>query len=508
MALKQNLYEVLFESIQEGLVLVNDRGIIILSNPTCSKLFGYSADELIGERIEVLVPSAQRSQHTHLRTDYHKNPKQRAMAMARHLNGQRKDGSLFPVEVSLNPFIDQESGKRYVAALVSDVTIKRESEDKLVEFAQNLEVKVEERTKELWQSEQLYKSIARNFPGGVISIFDRSLRYLFAEGQGLYELGIETSDLIGQDYISRMDGPTAAKVKNKLEQVFEGKQLSFEVEVGKFTYLINAVPLMDNDGGIDRILVVEKNITSQKQAETRLQKNLEKERELNEMKSRFVSMASHEFRTPLTTINSSAGLIQKYLDKGMLDKTPKHVGRIRNSVRNLTSILNDFLSLEKLESGKISVNLKECKLLDAVNELVEEFDQLKKPGQRIVVEGSRDLMVMVDANLFKNVLINLTSNALKYSSENSTVYISIADQGDKVLLCVKDEGIGIPDKDKANMFERFFRAENVTNIEGTGLGLTIVKRYLDLLGGTIHFDSQEGKGTTFRINIPKINADV
>jgi PAS domain S-box-containing protein len=257
MALKQNLYEVLFESIQEGLVLVNDRGVIILSNPTCTKLFGYTEDELIGENIEILVPAQQRTKHHEVRTEYHKEPKQRGMAMARHLNGQRKDGTLFPVEVSLNPFVDIESGKNYVAALVSDVTIKRESEDKLIEFAQNLEVKVEERTKELWQSEQLYKSIARNFPGGVISIFDRSLRYLFAEGQGLFELGIETADLIGQDYISRMDGSTAVKVKNNLEKVFQGEQLSFEVEVGKFTYLINAVPLVDNVGKLDRILVVE-----------------------------------------------------------------------------------------------------------------------------------------------------------------------------------------------------------------------------------------------------------
>jgi PAS domain S-box-containing protein len=507
MALKHNLYEVLFESIQEGLVLVNDRGVIILCNPTCTKLFGYTEDELIGENIEILVPTHQRENHHHVRSDYHKDPKQRGMAMARHLNGQRKDKTLFPVEVSLNPFVDLENGKRYVAALVSDVSIKRESEDKLIEFAQNLEVKVEERTKELWQSEQLYKSIARNFPGGVISIFDRSLRYLFAEGQGLFELGIETADLIGQDYISRMDGATAVKVKNNLDKVFEGEQLSFEVEVGKFTYLINAVPLVDNEGKIDRILVVEKNITPQKQAEIRLVKNFEKERELNEMKSRFVSMASHEFRTPLTTINSSAGLIQNYLDKGMLDKTPKHIDRIRNAVRNLTSILNDFLSIEKLESGKINVNLIECKLYETITEVIEEFDQLKKKGQLIKVNGEKELSILIDHNILKNIMINLISNALKYSNENGVVNVRFIDFGNSINLEVSDNGIGIPEKDKLKMFERFFRAGNVTNIEGTGLGLTIVKRYLDILGGEIDFESEEGKGTIFKINIPKITTN-
>jgi len=505
MALKQNMYEVLFDSIQEGLVLVNDRGIIILCNPTCSRMFGYSEDELIGEPIEVLVPKDQRQDHQAVRSSYHKEPKQRSMAMARHLNGQRKDGSLFPVEVSLNPFVDNDSGKKYVAALVSDVTIKRESEDKLKEFAQNLEKKVEYRTKELWQSEQLYKSIARNFPGGLISIFDKSLRYLFAEGQGLYELGIQTEDLIGQDFLAKMDASTATQVKNNLDKVFLGEQQSFEVVVGANIYLINAVPLKDNDGAINRILVVEKNITPQKEAEVRLQENLAKERELNEMKSRFVSMASHEFRTPLTTINSSAGLIQRYIEKGMTEKAEKHVDRIRNSVRNLTSILNDFLSLEKLESGKVDLKPERCKVLETIQEVVEEFDQLRKSGQIIRIHGDNGLELVSDRNLVKNILINLTSNAIKYSAEHSVIDISYSDRGECVRLEVKDAGIGIPESEQVNMFQRFFRAGNVVNIEGTGLGLTIVKRYLDLLKGTISFVSEEGQGTTFIIEIPKQN---
>jgi signal transduction histidine kinase len=234
-----------------------------------------------------------------------------------------------------------------------------------------------------------------------------------------------------------------------------------------------------------------------------LQKNFEKERELNEMKSRFVSMASHEFRTPLTTINSSAGLIQNYLDKGMLDKTPKHIERIRNSVRNLTSILNDFLSIEKLESGKININLIECNLCDIITEVIEEFDQLKKRGQKIEINGSNELIILIDHSLIKNILINLISNALKYSPENGKVRVSFTDYENNILLEVSDNGIGIPESDKLKMFERFFRAANVTNIEGTGLGLTIVKRYLDLLGGKIDFESEEGKGTTFKLIIPK-----
>jgi PAS domain S-box-containing protein len=177
MSLKQHTYSVLFDAIQEGLIVTDKEGVIVLCNPVCERLFGYAKDELIGQKIEILVPREQHAVHKSHRKEYTKQPKQRSMASARRLNGARKDGSTFPVEVSLNPFEDQ--GENYTAALVSDVTTKREIEDELIKLTQSLEEKVSERTKELWQSEQLYKSIARNFPGGVINIFDKDFKYLF-----------------------------------------------------------------------------------------------------------------------------------------------------------------------------------------------------------------------------------------------------------------------------------------------------------------------------------------
>jgi PAS domain S-box-containing protein len=502
MKLKENIYAVLFESIQEGLILVDNKGFIIQNNSTSEKMFGYEKGELIGERIELLVPSDLRNKHVKHREGYHKKPEKRSMGSAMKLNGQRKNGDVFPVEVSLNPFKD-DNGTQFIVALVSDVTIRRESQERLEQMTQSLEQKVKERTAELRESEQLYKSIARNFPGGVISIFDRSFCYLFAEGQGLYELGIETEDLIGINYLERLTPETKGKVKSELEKVFEGEYRDFDVEVDKRAYELNAVPLTNESGEIDKILVVEKNVTAQRDMANKLERNLIIERDLNEMKSRFVSMASHEFRTPLTTINSSASLILKYHERNSYEKLGKHVSRIKNAVRNLTSILNDYLSLEKLESGNVNVSFQKHNLVQLIDEILDEMSGNLKKGQKLINHFKSEFIFNTDAQLLRNITINLLSNAIKYSNENDIIEIDIDNYEDYVEVSIKDHGIGIPKKDQEQMFSRFFRAGNVTNIEGTGLGLNIVERYLALLNGTISFRSNEGEGTIFFIKLPK-----
>jgi signal transduction histidine kinase len=303
--------------------------------------------------------------------------------------------------------------------------------------------------------------------------------------------------------LDRLDENVRSWVEKELRLVFGGKNKSFEVNVEGATYLLNAVPLKDDEGEIDRILVVEKNITSLKEAEKRLEENLNKERELNEMKSRFVSMASHEFRTPLTTINSSAGLIKKYHEKGIYEKSLKHVSKIRQSVAHLTTILNDFLSLEKLESGRASVKKYPINLVEIIKDTVEETEGLRKSGQTVSFDMPAHYEYETDAQLLKNIMINLISNAYKYSKEDGKVKVLLYENASEVKIAVQDNGVGIPKEDQPKMFERFFRAGNVLNIEGTGLGLTIVVKYLELLDGSIHFESEEWRGTKFIITLPK-----
>jgi PAS domain S-box-containing protein len=230
---------------------------------------------------------------------------------------------------------------------------------------------------------------------------------------------------------------------------------------------------------------------------------LVKEKELNDLKSRFISTASHEFRTPLATILSSVSLAGKYADKQELEKIFKHLDRVKDSVSNLTDILNDFLSLDKLEEGIIQPHPEPTHVYDLIVDLLDTMKGITKSGQVFNYQDeTNNEKVFIDVRIFRNLLINLVSNAVKYSEENKTITLKTEFKGQKLFILVQDEGIGIPYEDQSNIFERFYRANNIGNIQGTGLGLNIVKKYIEILNGDITFESEPGVGTRFLIEIP------
>ncbi|WP_242920117.1 hybrid sensor histidine kinase/response regulator [Pontibacter liquoris] len=240
------------------------------------------------------------------------------------------------------------------------------------------------------------------------------------------------------------------------------------------------------------------------EAEKEVRKALNKEKELHELKSRFVTIASHEFRTPLSTVLSSASLIGKYKTTEDDEKRQKHVERIKSAVSNLTSILNDFLSISRIEEGKIYNVPSEFDLVAFAAEVADELQGYLKPGQRIHYTHHREkALIYLDKQLLKNILFNLLSNASKYSGEGKDIHFTTHTSDDCITITVQDEGIGIPDADKTYLFSPFFRAQNVTNIQGTGLGLNIVKRYVDIMEGTLSYQSELDKGTTFTITFPQ-----
>ena len=236
---------------------------------------------------------------------------------------------------------------------------------------------------------------------------------------------------------------------------------------------------------------------------------LQKERELNELKSRFVSTASHEFRTPLSSILSSASLISKYLEMQEAQKAHKHVDKIKSSVKNLTDILNDFLSLGRLEEGRVELEFETIELAEFLREVISDVEGILREGQKFSIDlPEKGIKLNTDTKLLKNILINLISNASKYSKPNDLIYIKATSGPSELMLSVEDCGMGIPIEEQHHLFERFFRAKNATNIQGTGLGLNIVKKYVELLGGEITFDSVLNKGTIFRISIPQKRSTV
>ncbi|OFY64566.1 MAG: hypothetical protein A3H98_12970 [Bacteroidetes bacterium RIFCSPLOWO2_02_FULL_36_8] len=230
---------------------------------------------------------------------------------------------------------------------------------------------------------------------------------------------------------------------------------------------------------------------------------LEKEKELNELKSRFVTMASHEFRTPLSTILSSAQLIDRYNQDNDKEKVIRHTQRIRSSVQNMTDILNDFLSLSKMEEGAILLSPRQIEFRIFVEKILEEVRVLVKEGQKIVhLHSGSTEQVLLDPQFLKNIIINLLSNAIKYSYPLTQIKFSTHLTEKELQIKVEDRGIGIPIEDLPHLFTRFFRAKNVINIQGTGLGLNIVKKHIDLMGGTIDFKSELNKGSVFSVKIP------
>lgn len=398
----------IFQSSVEAIIMVDKAGKILLANPVSERMFGYEPDGLLGRLIEDLLPEHLRKRHIAYRVEFNDNPEPRPMGMGRDLVAKRKDGSEFPVAVSLS--YTKIDGELMVMAFVSDVTERKraeealkKSEEQLLLYASELEKKVQARTEDLNST-------------------------------------------------------------------------------------INAL---------------EKEVYVRKRAEEEARKALERERELNELKSKFVSIASHEFRTPLSTVLSSASLIEKYNERKEKEKVTKHVQRIKSSVNHLTSILNDFLSLGKLEEGKIDLVKEPINVADFMAEIEEEIASTLKPHQKLAIASQyMPKEIYSDVRILRNILFNLISNASKYSEAETTIFITCKIEDSHLAFIIRDEGIGIPEEDQKHLFARFFRASNAGNVQGTGLGLNIVKRYVELLGGTISFTSEYGKGSVFTVLIP------
>jgi len=248
---------------------------------------------------------------------------------------------------------------------------------------------------------------------------------------------------------------------------------------------------------------LEKEIGKRKEAEKRIKLALKQEKELNELKTKFLSLVSHEFKTPLSGILTSATLAGKYVTEEQQEKREKHLRTIKDKVHYLNNILNDFLSLERLESGNVNYKYSSFSLNKVINDVVYNANVTLKYGQEI--EYPRDLdevTLYQDEKILDLVLSNLIGNAIKYSPENSTIHFGIENNDNMVIFEVSDEGMGIPEKDQKHIFERYFRAENALLNQGTGIGLNIVKVHVENMGGKIHFKSEENKGSTFTVQLP------
>jgi len=390
-------FQAIFQEAAIGIIVTNSRFEILLSNKFADQLFGYEEDELLGENISLLIPNHLKDRHHgHLENLGHEKPISRPMGIGLDLKAKRKDGSLFPIEISLSHF--KASDSMHYIAFVSDVTLKRKVEMELI-----------------------------------------------LKNQQINQL----NETLEQEVVARTQA-----LQNTLDKLE-----------------VNAKELAQS---------------------------LEKEKVLGDLKTRFVSMASHEFRTPLTSILGSATLIEKYSKAEDQPKREQHINRIKSSVSHLTEILEEFLSVGKLEDGKLEIHPADFSMRDFIEDILTDFSTYNQP---IRFELAEDFTCFQDASILRKVIFNGLSNALKFSQKE--VLLQVKRNDSNVELCIIDQGIGISAEDQKHLFERFFRGGNATVIQGTGLGLHLVERYMRLLGGKVEISSELNKGTELRLQFPQ-----
>ena len=277
--------------------------------------------------------------------------------------------------------------------------------------------------------------------------------------------------------------------KTKLEQVTATiKKLNGELE----------------DKVEQRTLILKEALQQLEISQQELSEALQKEKDLSEIKSRFVSMASHEFRTPLSTVLSSASLLSRYKKEEEQTNRDKHIKKIKDSVKHLNDLLEDFLSLGKLEEGRVQAEIISFEVKEFIEEILDEISAVKKVAQRIDLKCVVSTLFKTDKRLLKNILLNLLSNAIKFSPEDGIINLSVEIKENNLNIIIKDSGIGISKSDQEHLFSSFYRASNAINIQGTGLGLHIVKRYTDILQGTVSLNSEIEKGTTVYLILPEL----
>lgn len=373
----------------------------------------------------------------------------------------------------------------------------------------NLQLQIKKR-KEIEQKlikiQRLYDTVVHNFPDGVIGVLNREMEYVLIDGKDLNEIDLPALGLTGQKATKGQDPLVAGETLAKIKKAFDGQSISFEVETKDRFYNISAVPLPDGQNNVNEILCVLRNVTERKKMEDGLLKALEKEKELGELKSRFVTFACHEFKTPLATILSSSFLLENYSGEDFDKEKMVHTNRIKRSVDNLTMILNEFLSLEELEETQIKVVNKKINIPKYIRGLISEVEPLKQKDQVLDYHHSGDQQTAtLDPHRLWSIITNLFSNALKYSKPGDKIQITSEINNNIFTLTVKDSGIGIPPDEQKHIFERFYRASNAINLKGTGLGLLIVEKNVKLLEGSISFTSQLDVGTEFKVTLPNGN---
>ncbi|MCC6616441.1 MAG: PAS domain S-box protein [Anaerolineae bacterium] len=482
--------EAILNSSSDAILLTTFDGVIKQFNPAFTEQFGYAFDDVVGHSLLILTTPDDMEAMIDVMHNVVNEGKPKSIEVV----GCRQDGSTFDIDLAIAPVQNGQSIRGMVCS-IRDIT-----ERKQVERA-------------LQASEEKYRALV-NFAPDPIVIADNTGRIVLVNERTKETFGYEPAELIGQpvekliperfhsfrplDYASEFMSSTIKRPEDASYDVVLMAKGGSEIPVQ-----IGLSPIQT--GGEELVMAYIVDMTSQRRLEESLRAALVKEKELSELRTRFISMVSHDFRTPLTVIRSSTDILQMYYDRLDDERKSEHYEKIRKQIERMIALLNDVLTISRSDAGKMPFNPILQDLDAFCRSIADEFQDEPELKHKLVYTASdRASEVPIDGKLMQQAISNLLTNAFKYSPEGSTVLFDLSFNDDEAVIRIRDSGIGIPEADQPHLYETFHRAGNVGGIQGTGLGLAIVKRSVEAHGGTIEFESQVGVGTTFIVRLPRM----
>jgi PAS domain S-box-containing protein len=482
-------------------------GQVILWNQTCEKIFGVSAEEILGKNAHQLYSKE--------RADIYESQDREAVGSKKIVDIAEEsiespDRGIIYLHTIKVPLLDGNGGPEYLLCISEDISVRKQAENELQRLNQDLEIRIEERTQASQESEARYRNLLdqasdailiADIQGNLIEVNQKAIQLFGYSKAEIVKLKI--ADLHTLEELDNVTTVFRHIIDHRSGQLLN----TFIICKDGSTIPVDITGSMIECGGQRHIQGIFRDVSERKKAELEIRNALIKERELNEFKSRFIDVASHEFRTPLTVILGSTEFIIQYYQKLSEEKRIDNLNKILKSALRLKRIIEDVLVLSRLNSNKITLELQFLDIEKFCHEVIEDVLAASENKNQIRLSLVDRLglgkEIYGDSKILYHILSNLLRNAVKFSEADSPVECSIKLSQSEIIFKICDRGIGIPQKDLVNIYESFHRASNAKDIPGTGLGLNIVQRYVDFHGGTIEIETEVDVGSTFTVRLPR-----
>jgi PAS domain S-box-containing protein len=478
--------EAMISTANDPLITIDQHSLVIDWNRAAERVFGWSREEVMGRNLaDLIIPAVHRKNHAAGLEKFLRDGTAQIFNRRVETKAVRRSGEEFDVEMSVWPV---RSGEGFTfSAFVRDISRRKAA------------------ARQLAESEAKYRQVVENVNEGIL--VTAGGRILYANPRALALTGLDEQTALSQPFIEFIHPDDRERVLGNHMRRIRGEPVEnyYQFRVlhrgGDVRWLEISAVVFEWQGRPATLNFLT-DVTERRRAEEDIRNALVRERELSELKSRFVAVASHEFRTPLAAILSSIELLDDYGPRLPEEERKEIVGLIKSAVSRMNGMIEQVLMTSKLESGRFVFDPSPHSVAALLVEVASEMDQANPQSSRIAMDFEGvDEPRRLDPQLVRHILVNLLSNALKYSPPDSAVRCTVAAEGERLRLSVADRGIGIPPADLPRLFETFHRGANVGNIKGTGIGLHIVKECVELHQGTIDVESTPGAGTTFHVRL-------